>query len=870
MMGATETRSTGTTGSGDAGGFERARAVGKFFFTGDRKYYLKGVSYGPFHPGEDGAPFPSNEKARRDFRLMRELGANTLRTFTPPPDRLLDLAGEEGMRVIVGVPWAQQICFLEDPEIVRDARRRVNEAARTVGRHPAVFAMFVGNETPPDIVRWQRAEHVQEFLRSLYDEAKDGAPDTMVSYANFPPTEYLDLDFLDFLSFNVYLHREPDFRRYLMRLQNLAEDRPLILSEFGMDSIREGREHQAETLAWQVRAAFEVGVAGAVIFSWTDDWYALSWETGGGFQVEDWAFGLVDAERRPKPSYHAVRETFGAPVPAIPPDPPMFSVVVCSYNADRTMEPCLQSLQDLPYPNYEVIVVNDGSTDRTLEIARRYEGGRIRIIDQANMGLSAARNVGIEAARGDIVAYTDSDCVVDPDWLTYLSYKFRDGFKAVGGPNFPPPEDALVPSVVAVSPGGPTHVLLNDDVAEHVPGCNMAFEKSVLEEIGGFDVLYAAAGDDVDLCWRLQNAGYPIGFSPVAVVWHFRRNTVRAYLKQQMGYGKAEALLYFKHPLRFNLLGQSRWLGRIYGGVATGVFNRGPVIYYGAFGRGLFQTLYERPAPLFSYLPFTLEWNVTALVLLLTSVLSGEYVIASSIPFLASLASAANSARKARLDPRFGGWSARLLVMLLLYLGPLMRGFERYLWRMRGGRDVARVDAEIPEPEQKPEVSLLRREFNVGYWSEGGREKEDFLQELAAFLVPRKYRVAVGSGWEPWDVEVARGIGSAARVEVAVEDHTGSKRLFRVRTTLHPPRIGLWVFGAAGLLAVLGFAFGIPELTRAGLLVAGLDLLVTTVQTLRLGRLLYRVYALVGPRLGMSPVRLRKAPGARALGRSEA
>ena len=71
-------------------------------------------------------------------------------------------------------------------------------------------------------------------------------------------------------------------------------------------------------------------------------------------------------------------------------------------------------------------------------------------------------------------------------------------------------------------------------------------------------------------------------------------------------------------------------------------------------------------------------------------------------------------------------------------------------------------------------------------------------------------------------------------------------------------------------IAVLGFAFGIPELTRAGLLVAGLDLLVTTVQTLRLGRLLYRVYALVGPRLGMSPVRLRKAPGARALGRSEA
>lgn len=853
-----------------AGSMERVRAAGKFFYAGDRKFYVKGVSYGPFQPGADGAPFPSDELARRDFRLMRELGANTFRTFTPPPTRILDLAAEHGLRAIVGVPWAQQVCFLEDPQIARDSRRRVREAAAAVGGHPAAMALFIGNETPPDVVRWQRADRVGEFLESLYEEAKGAAPDTLVSYANYPPTEYLDLDFLDFLSFNVYLHRETDFRRYVMRLQNLAEDRPLVLSEFGMDSIREGLDHQAETLGWQVRAAFEEGVAGAVIFSWTDDWYALSWQTGGGFQVEDWAFGLVDRERRPKPSYAAVRRTFGASLPAVPENPPMFSVVVCSYNADRTMEPCLQSLQDMPYPNYEVIVVNDGSTDRTLEIARRYEGGRIRIVDQRNMGLSAARNVGIEASRGDIVAYTDSDCVVDPDWLTYLAYKFRDGFQAVGGPNFPPPEDALVPSVVAVSPGGPTHVLLNDDVAEHVPGCNMAFRKSVLEEISGFDVLYTAAGDDVDLCWRLQNAGYPIGFSPVAMVWHFRRNTVSAYLKQQMGYGKAEALLYFKHPFRFNLLGQSRWLGRIYGGVATGVFARGPVIYYGAFGRGLFQTLYERPASLFTYLPFTLEWNLAALVLLLTSFLSGEYLVASSIPFLVSLASAANSARNAKLDPRFGGPGARLLVMLLLYLGPLVRSFERYLWRMRGSRDVERVNAEAPVPAENPEVALLRREFVVGYWSETGVDKEDFLRELSGFLVPRKYRVAAGSGWEEWDVEVARGIGTAARVEVAVEDHTGSKRLLRIRTTMQTARVGLWLFIGFSAIAVFGTIVGIPELTRAGVLLALLDGAFLAVQGFRLARLLFRIYALVGHRLGLQPVPLgrrattRSAPGSPA------
>ena len=842
-----------------AAALPRPRVSGKFFFAGDRKLYVKAVSYGPFRPGADGAPFPPPERARLDFELMRAMGANTFRTFTPPPTWLLDLAAEHGLRAIVGVPWAQQVCFLDDPAIVRDSRKRIGDAARTIGNHPAVLAIFVGNETPPDIVRWHGPDAVQKFLRSLYLSAKDQAPDTLVSYANYPPTEYLDLDFLDFLSFNVYLHREPDFRRYLMRLQNLAEDRPLFLSEFGMDSIREGAEHQAETLGWQVRAAFELGVAGVSVFAWTDDWFALSWQTGGGFQVEDWAFGLVDLERRPKPSYHAVQKTFGAPLPPLPPDPPMISVVVCAYNAERTMEPCLASLVDCPYPNYEVVVVNDGSTDRTGEISHRYEGGRIRVIDQPNLGLSAARNVGSAAAKGEIVAYTDSDCVVDPDWLTYLAYKFQEGFVAVGGPNFPPPEDTLVPSAVAVSPGGPTHVLVNDDVAEHIPGCNMAFLKTKLEEINGFDVAYTAAGDDVDLCWRLQNAGYTIGFSPAAMVWHFRRNTVRAYLKQQMGYGKAEAMLFFKHPLHFNLLGQSRWLGRIYGDLTTSFFSRRPVIYYGAFGEGLFQTLYERPASFFTYLPFTLEWNIVAAVLLLTAMLSGEYIVVSSIPFGISVASAANTAARAKLDPRFGGLRARLLVMALLYLGPLLRSFERYLWRLRGTREVERIERARLKASQ---VSWLSRRFELALWGESGQEKSQLLHELMSFLTVRKYRLSVDSGWNDWDIEVSRGFWTSARIEVAVENHTGMKRLLRVRTSLHTAKTGLWAFFACVAVAVIGVAIDNPDLTRMGAILALLDVGVIAYQNFRLGRVLLRVFGAVASRLELTPVgngRERKA-----------
>ena len=438
-------------------------------------------------------------------------------------------------------------------------------AAENLGGHPALLGLLVGNEIPPDIVRWYGPEKMRDFLRTLTGDIKDAAPGTLVSYANFPSTEYLDVsEFVDFVSFNVYLHREDALRRYLSRLQNIAEDKPLVLTEFGADSIREGEEHQAELLSMMVRTGFESGAAGCFVFSWTDDWFT------GGSQIADWAFGVVDAKRGRKPAFHAVQAAYTAPLPPPLENPPLVSVVVCAYNADRTMDACLESLRTMSYPNYEVVVVNDGSTDRTLEISQEHErryaadpdAPRFILIDQPNKGLSVARNVGAEAGNGEIIAYTDSDCVPDPDWLSFLVYRFvRSGFVAVGGPNFPPPEPSLVPAAVAVSPGGPTHVLLDDEVAEHIPGCNMAFTKEALHELNGFEPIFAAAGDDVDFCWRLQNRGHPVGFSAAATVWHYRRNTVNAYLKQQMGYGKAEALLYFKHPYRFNLLGQSRWLG---------------------------------------------------------------------------------------------------------------------------------------------------------------------------------------------------------------------------------------------------------------------------------------------------------------------
>ncbi|HXQ49773.1 MAG TPA: glycosyltransferase [Stellaceae bacterium] len=820
---------------------------GKFFFAGETKFFVKGVTYGPFGPGSHGAQFPERDMVERDFALMRELGANTVRVFTVPPLWLLDLALVAGLRLFVGIPWSQHVTFLDDAQIQRDIVRAVVEAVRGLGRHKAIFAYLIGNEIPPDMVRWHGAERVRAFLKRLVAMVKEVDPDRLVSYANFPSTEYLTVDFTDFLCFNVYLHDEAPFRRYLARLHNLAVDRPLVLTEFGIDSMREGEAEQARILSWQIRTAFAMGVAGSFVFAWTDEWFT------GGHPIENWAFGLVDRQRRPKPAFAAVRERYLGSIPPPLARSPRVSVVICAYNSERTMEACLASLEHLNYPDYEVIVVNDGSKDRTLEIAEGFP--YCRIISQPNMGLSYARNVGAEAATGEIVAYTDSDCVADADWLAYLVAKMEaSDLVACGGPNFPPPEDSLVPAAVAVSPGGPTHVLLSDDVAEHIAGCNMAFRRDVLLGLGGFDPVYRAAGDDVDICWRLQDAGYSIGFSPAAVVWHFRRNTVAAYIGQQRGYGKAEALVYSKHPIRFNLFGQAKWLGRIYGDLSTALLlSRRPVIYSGVFGRGLFQTLYEPSSSLAAFLPLTFEWNVVAIILALVAIVAGGWTWLMIAPLVITWVICINGALKAPIDKRFRGIKARALVALLIYLGPILRGYERIKWRLRETRPPPPAGS-LEQAMQKPRLSLRERAFYLSYWSERGDEKEALLGGLMRFLVPQKYFVIADQGWDEWDLKIARGLWTRALVLVCTENHGAEKRLLRVRCAMRLSRFAAFVLRAYALATaaalileapVPGAIIGIIGLAHGAIIAR---------RTVTFGRLMHRIIETVARREGLVPL----------------
>jgi hypothetical protein len=362
----------------------------------------------------------------------------------------------------------------------------------------------------------------------------------------------------------------------------------------------------------------------------------------------------------------------------------------------------------------------------------------------------------------------------------------------------------------------------------------------VLIQLGGFDPIYRAAGDDVDICWRFQDAGYTIGFSPAAVVWHFRRNTVAAYCTQQRGYGKAEALVYSKHPFRFNLFGQAKWLGRIYGDLSTSLLlSRRPVIYSGVFGRGLFQTLYEPPSSLSEFLPLTFEWSAASLVLALAGIVGGGWLWLLTVPLLVTWVMCINGARNAPIDPRFTGLKARALVALLIYLGPLLRGWERIKWRIKEMRAQGKI--RLVETEQGARICWTARAFILSYWSEASAEKEALLGGLINFLVPQKYFVVPDTGWSNWDLKIARGLCSRALVVVCVENHGGAKRLFRVRCAMRFSRFALFLLRSCAAATAFALILGWP-LTAAAIGSAGLiSLGVMGCQLVGFGKLMHRI-----------------------------
>jgi glycosyltransferase involved in cell wall biosynthesis len=480
---------------------------------------------------------------------------------------------------------------------------------------------------------------------------------------------------------------------------------------------------------------------------------------------------------------------------------PRVSVVVAAYNAARTLPACLESLTRLNYPDYEVLLVDDGSTDGTREVARKFPSVRYFRLEE-NQGLSVARNSGTDLATGEIVAFTDADCRADADWLRYLVHDLQTGgYAGIGGHNLLPPDDSALAAAVMAAPGGPLPVMLNDRIAEHLPGCNMAFWRDALRAVGGFDPVFRKAGDDVDLCWRLQATGCVLGFSPGGFVWHYRRSTVGAYLRQQHGYGEAEALLERKHPERFNRFGGSRWRGRIYGGAQAGPVTRKPIIYHGRFGLALFQTLYRSDPSWMLTLATSIEYYV--LLVLPLAILGAMFrglLPAAGLAALVPLLASATAAGQARLPERKRRLWSRPVLAVLFLLQPLVRGWARYQGRLFLQQTPRRVRRDFRALSEMPRGAPPEQ---LVFQAPKGLDRPAFLERLTRRFAAGGWQFRTDTGWSPWDLEVYGSRWSKLQLTTAAEYEPDGRPWIRCRLRAALPLPARLALGALSGVAVL-------------------------------------------------------------------
>ena len=195
----------------------RPRIGGKFFWAGNEKLYVRGVTYGTFRPDAAGDEFPDRDQVASDFTMMRGHGINTVRTYTAPPRWFLDTAQAQGLRVLVGLAAERFAGYLCEGRSSHDLCESVHAALRRCVGHPAVFAYALGNEIPASTVRWLGRRRVERDLERLCRFVRRHDPGALVTYVNYPTTEYIDLPSVDFLSFNVYLESDERLDAYLAR-----------------------------------------------------------------------------------------------------------------------------------------------------------------------------------------------------------------------------------------------------------------------------------------------------------------------------------------------------------------------------------------------------------------------------------------------------------------------------------------------------------------------------------------------------------------------------------------------------------------------------------------------------------------------------
>jgi hypothetical protein len=345
----------------------------------------------------------------------------------------------------------------------------------------------------------------------------------------------------------------------------------------------------------------------------------------------------------------------------------------------------------------------------------------------------------------------------------------------------------------------------------------VAFRKDTLQAIGGFDPQFRVAGDDVDVCWRLREGGSTLGFSPSAVVWHHRRKSVRAYWRQQCGYGEAEALLERKWPAKYNAAGHVRWSGRVYAeSRLTRLLARGGRIYHGTWGTAPFQPLHQATPRVARSLPALPDWYLSIAALTVLSalgVLWAPLLLLLPVLGFAAFASLAHAWLSAAPAPGVGASRSpviRLRLRALTAFLHLLQPMARLSGHLRGGL--------VPWRRRGETRASLPRRRTSAIWSERWRPPEERLRSIESSLRGSGIPVLRGGAHDRWDLEVQSGPLGSARLIMGVEDHALGRQLVRLRWWPRCALARLWLavpFAALGAGAGHDKAWGACALLAA-------------------------------------------------------